>query len=105
MTAAPSFKQKILDKEIRRADAMKIRYEDIHVEPGFNLRASLDLLEGNNKGYDFQAWLFLAIGRDRRIRVAAGEVSGRTPSSLGSRRLSTRPCAHNGSMLRSGPPT
>ncbi|WP_353191381.1 hypothetical protein [Pandoraea pnomenusa] len=47
MTAAPSFKQKILDKEIRRADAMKIRYEDIHVEPGFNLRASLDLLEGD----------------------------------------------------------
>ncbi|WP_150663083.1 ParB/RepB/Spo0J family partition protein [Pandoraea commovens] len=26
---------------------MKIRYEDIHVEPGFNLRASLDLLEGD----------------------------------------------------------
>ncbi|VVE68794.1 hypothetical protein PCA31118_03041 [Pandoraea captiosa] len=47
MTAVPSFKQKILDKEIRRADAMKIRYEDIHVEPGFNLRASLDLLEGD----------------------------------------------------------
>lgn len=46
MTAVPSFKQKINDKEIRRADAMKIRYEDIHVEPGFNLRASLDLLEG-----------------------------------------------------------
>ncbi|VVE47466.1 hypothetical protein PCO31111_04517 [Pandoraea communis] len=47
MTAVPSFKQKINDKEIRRADAMKIRYEDIHVEPGFNLRASLDLLEGD----------------------------------------------------------
>lgn len=47
MTAAPSFKQKILDKEIRRADAMKIRYEDINIEPGFNLRASLDLLEGD----------------------------------------------------------
>lgn len=46
MTAVPSFKQKINEKEIRRADAMKIRYEDIHVEPGFNLRASLDLLEG-----------------------------------------------------------
>ncbi|WP_331693899.1 ParB/Srx family N-terminal domain-containing protein [Pandoraea sputorum] len=46
MTAVLSFKQKINDKEIRRADAMKIRYEDIHVEPGFNLRASLDLLEG-----------------------------------------------------------
>lgn len=47
MTVVPSFKQKINDKEIRRADAMKIRYEDIHVEPGFNLRASLDLLEGD----------------------------------------------------------
>ncbi len=47
MTTVPSFKQKINDKEIRRADAMKIRYEDIHVEPGFNLRASLDLLEGD----------------------------------------------------------
>lgn len=46
MTAVPSFKQKILDKEIRRADAMKIRHEDIHVEPGFNLRVSFDLLEG-----------------------------------------------------------
>ncbi len=46
MTAVPSFKQKINDKEIRRADAMKIRYADIHIEPGFNLRASLDLLEG-----------------------------------------------------------
>lgn len=46
MTAVPSFKQKINDKEIRRADAMKIRYADIHVEPGFNLRASLDMLDG-----------------------------------------------------------
>ncbi|MEF3068099.1 ParB/Srx family N-terminal domain-containing protein [Pandoraea apista] len=47
MTAVPSFKQKINDKEIRRADAMKIRHEDIHIEPGFNLRASLDLLDGD----------------------------------------------------------
>ncbi|MDM8356644.1 ParB/RepB/Spo0J family partition protein [Pandoraea communis] len=48
MTATPSFKQKINEKEIRRADAMKIRYEDIHVEPGFNLRAALDLLDGES---------------------------------------------------------
>lgn len=33
-----SFKQMIADKEIRRADAMKILLSDIHEEPGFNLR-------------------------------------------------------------------
>lgn len=33
-----SFKQGIQSGEIKRADAMKIRYQDIHVEPGFNLR-------------------------------------------------------------------
>ncbi|VVD75105.1 hypothetical protein PAQ31011_00826 [Pandoraea aquatica] len=44
MTAAPSFKQKILAGEIKRADAMKIKYEDLHIRPGFNLRVSLDLL-------------------------------------------------------------
>lgn len=33
-----SFKQKILDKEIKRADAMKVRFQDLHEEPGFNLR-------------------------------------------------------------------
>jgi hypothetical protein len=33
-----SFKQMIADKEIKRADAMKVRLEDIHIEPGFNLR-------------------------------------------------------------------
>lgn len=38
MTAAKSFKQMIADKEIKRADAMKVRLEDIHIEPGFNLR-------------------------------------------------------------------
>ncbi|CAG2144549.1 hypothetical protein LMG31506_03030 [Cupriavidus yeoncheonensis] len=33
-----SFKQKIASKEIKRADAMKVRLHDLHVEPGFNLR-------------------------------------------------------------------
>lgn len=33
-----TFKQKIAAKEIKRADAMKVRLEDLHVEPGFNLR-------------------------------------------------------------------
>lgn len=33
-----SFKQMIADKEIKRADAMKIQLRDIHEEPGFNLR-------------------------------------------------------------------
>ena len=35
---AKSFKQMIKDGEIKRADAMKVRLEDIHIEPGFNLR-------------------------------------------------------------------
>jgi 5-hydroxyisourate hydrolase-like protein (transthyretin family) len=33
-----TFKQKILSKEIKRADAMKVRLQDLHEEPGFNLR-------------------------------------------------------------------
>ncbi len=33
-----TFKQKVLSKEIKRADAMKIRFADLHEEPGFNLR-------------------------------------------------------------------
>lgn len=46
-----TFKQKILAKEIKRADAMKVRLQDLHAEPGFNLRvedadfeASIDAL-------------------------------------------------------------
>jgi ParB/RepB/Spo0J family partition protein len=34
----PTFKQMIKDGTIKRADAMKVRYADLHVEPGFNLR-------------------------------------------------------------------
>lgn len=37
-----SFKQLINEKVIKRADAMKIRYQDIHIEPGFNLRDETD---------------------------------------------------------------
>lgn len=33
-----SFKQMISDKEIKRADMMKVQLEDLHEEPGFNLR-------------------------------------------------------------------
>lgn len=36
--AEKSFKQMINSGEIKRADAMKVRLEDIHIEPGFNLR-------------------------------------------------------------------
>lgn len=40
-----TFKQKILAGEIKRADAMKVRFEDLHVEPGFNLRIEGEDLE------------------------------------------------------------
>jgi ParB/RepB/Spo0J family partition protein len=33
-----SFKQMIKEGTVRRADAMKVRYADLHVEDGFNLR-------------------------------------------------------------------
>lgn len=33
-----SFKQMIASGEVKRADAMKVRLQDIHEEPGFNLR-------------------------------------------------------------------
>ncbi|MCS7530757.1 hypothetical protein N0609_30970 [Pseudomonas aeruginosa] len=36
---AKSFKQMIKDGDLKRADAMKARLEDLHEEPGFNLRA------------------------------------------------------------------
>ena len=42
---AKSFKQMIKDGEIKRADAMKVRLEDIHEEPGFNLRLEGEDLE------------------------------------------------------------
>ena len=42
-----SFKQMIADKEIKRADAMKILLSDIHEEPGFNLRAEGEDLEAS----------------------------------------------------------
>lgn len=43
---AVSFRQKILSKEIKRAHAMQARYEDLHVEEGFNLRTPVELLDG-----------------------------------------------------------
>ncbi len=46
-----SFKQMIKDGDVRRADAMRVKLEDLHEEPGFNLRiegvaleTSIDLL-------------------------------------------------------------
>ncbi|WP_336848642.1 ParB/RepB/Spo0J family partition protein [Pseudomonas juntendi] len=42
---AKSFKQMIKDGEVRRADAMKVQLEDLHEEPGFNLRTEGDALE------------------------------------------------------------
>ncbi|MGT2457705.1 ParB/RepB/Spo0J family partition protein [Cupriavidus basilensis] len=38
ITTAPSYKQMIKDGDVKRADAMKVRLEDLHEEPGFNLR-------------------------------------------------------------------
>ncbi len=49
MTAAKSFKQMVKDGEIKRADAMKVRYEDLHVEPGFNLRFDIESLAGEDR--------------------------------------------------------
>lgn len=45
-----SFKQMIKDGAIKRADAMKVRIEDIHEEPGFNLR-----LEGEDLDASIEA--------------------------------------------------
>lgn len=42
---AKSFKQMIKDGEVRRADAMKVRLEDLYEEPGFNLRTEGEALE------------------------------------------------------------
>lgn len=42
---AKSFKQMIKDGNLKRADAMKARLEDLHEEPGFNLRAEGEELE------------------------------------------------------------
>jgi ParB/RepB/Spo0J family partition protein len=42
-----SFKQLVQAGEIKRADAMKIALDDIHEEPGFNLRTEGDDLEAS----------------------------------------------------------
>lgn len=44
---AKSFKQMIKDGEVRRADAMKVQLEDLHEEPGFNLRTEGESLEAS----------------------------------------------------------
>lgn len=48
-TTPVSFRQKILDKEIKRAHAMQVRYEDLYVEAGFNLRTANALLAGEQR--------------------------------------------------------
>lgn len=40
-----TFKQMIREGEVKRADAMKVRLDDIHEEPGFNLRIEGEDLE------------------------------------------------------------
>lgn len=40
-----SIRQMLKDGEMRRADAIKVRLEDIHEEPGFNLRTEGEALE------------------------------------------------------------
>lgn len=42
---AKTFKQMVRDGEVKRADAMKIKLDDIHEEPGFNLRIEGEDLE------------------------------------------------------------
>lgn len=42
-----SIRQMIKDGEVRRADAIKVRLEDLHEEPGFNLRTEGDALESS----------------------------------------------------------
>ncbi|MFY1954937.1 ParB/RepB/Spo0J family partition protein [Achromobacter xylosoxidans] len=49
ITPPASFKSMILDKTIKRADAMKIEYHRIHVVPGFNLRELDDQYEAEIK--------------------------------------------------------
>lgn len=44
---AKSFKQMIKDGEVKRADAMKVRLEDLHEEPGFNLRTEGEDLQAS----------------------------------------------------------
>lgn len=42
-----SFKQMIKEGDVRRADAMKVKLEDLHEEPGFNLRTEGEALEAS----------------------------------------------------------
>ena len=47
-TTAPSFKMLIKDGTAKRADSMRFRIEDIHEEPGFNLRRT-DAVDADGK--------------------------------------------------------
>ncbi|WP_278484070.1 ParB/RepB/Spo0J family partition protein [Achromobacter insolitus] len=86
-TAPVSFRQKILSKEIKRAHAIQARYEDLHIEPGFNLRTPLELMEGEE--------LEQAIADDESLfqHIMAG---GRLPP------LEVRPRAEGGVWIVDG---
>ncbi|WP_238348310.1 ParB N-terminal domain-containing protein [Pseudomonas sp. RW10S2] len=63
---AKSFKQMIKDGEVRRADAMKVQLEDLHEEPGFNLRTEGEALES---GIDSLAEFIAAGGQIPPLEV------------------------------------
>lgn len=44
-----NFKQMNKDGVVKRADARKIKYQDLHVEPGFNLRLPIDRLSAEDR--------------------------------------------------------
>lgn len=64
---AKSFKQMIKDGEVRRADAIKVQLEDLHEEPGFNLRMEGDAFE--------EAWVpaFEGSDADRVARIITSQ--------------------------------
>lgn len=49
-TTAPSFKMLIKDGTAKRADSMRFKIEDIHEEPGFNLRRT-DAVDADGKTF------------------------------------------------------
>jgi len=63
-----SFKTMIKDGTIKRADAMKVRYSDIHVKEGFNLR---DLDDEYETGIEALASYILAGGTFPALEVIA----------------------------------
>lgn len=50
MTPRKSFKSMIASGEVKRADAMKVRFSDLHLEPDFNVRLEGQALEDHIEG-------------------------------------------------------